>query len=168
VGLNKMEELDNNIRELFKDLVKHTNNPLINESIDLYTYDELGGNNRDGWTLFLIKEEPILVHLNKNRKLLYFTKKEYLRSILEKKGSVFVIPKEEYSLHLLYIIILDLNNKTYDCQSYKTHRSDYLNKIFYFLEIPIDGYILSQYNIYPDIEATTIEKLIKTNEPSLS
>ena len=155
-----MDEIDKYVKELFRDFVKHVDKPLLNEPVDLYTYEELGEDIKEGWTLFLVKEEPILAHLSENGNLFYFTRKKSLLSILDKKSTTFVIPKDEYLLRLLYIIVLDLNEVSYNDRPYNMYRSDFLNKIFYFLEIPIDGYVLSKYNIYPDIEATTIKKLI--------
>ena len=44
-----MDVIDKHIKELFKDLVRHMDNPLINEPIDLYSYEELEEHTRDGW-----------------------------------------------------------------------------------------------------------------------
>lgn len=154
--------LDTYIVELFKDLKKHTQNPLINDPVILYSFDELEQNYKNGWTLFLVKEEPILAYLNQD--LFLFTRKSSLLSLLKKKtDNVVVFPNQEYIFRLLHTIILDLNGMTLEERPYEQYRSDFINKIVYFLEIPIDGYILSKYDIYPDIEATTIQKVVPTD-----
>lgn len=137
-------------KELFRDFIKHADKHLINEPIDIYNYEELDDHIQKGWTFFFVKDETILANLDENGDLFYYTKNP---SVLH---NAIVIPEEEYSMRLLYIIVSSLNGTN---QPYEERRSDFLNKIFYFMEIPIDGYVLSLYNIYPDIDATSIEKL---------
>lgn len=150
-------DIEKHLKELFLDLSRHTD---INPPQTVSTYQEMEERVKPGHTLFLVKDEPILAHLNENENLFYFTKNVTLLSLLQKMGDAIVLPKEEYPFRLIHIIVLHLNGYTPAQKPYDKIRSDFLNKIFYFFEIPVDGYILSQHNVYPDIEATSLDKLV--------
>jgi len=154
-----MNQFEKYPREIFKELRKHSENKIINEPETVYNYTDIQEKIEKGWTLFIVKEEPILVCMDEEAVVTYFTKKASIYNKLSRQGETVIIPKEEYIFRMIYIVVTSVNGLSSKKFSYDNNRSAFLDKIFYFLEIPIDGYILSQYNIYPDIEATTLKKL---------
>jgi len=100
----------------------------------------------DFYQIVFYKDEVILVS-KKEGKTHFYVSKPYLVKYL---GDVTCLDKKNYIDQLLYIIITGRN---------EPFPSDFISKIIYFLDLPIDNFTLKMAGVNPDLSATTLRSL---------
>ncbi len=154
---------------LFRDLRHHSKWDKLHEPSEFYHAREIKLNHMKpgDFELIILRDEPILSHVSENGNLFFYTKYVHLLKDLKKIGETIVIPKEEFVFRILHIVIFEMLGLSVFAMPYDRHRKEFLDKLFYFLEIPVDPIWLKMKGINPDLSTVCVEdfKTLATTVP---
>jgi hypothetical protein len=105
------------------------------------------------YQIFFYKEEPILVS-GKDSQNFYHTDREYLVKDLE---TAIVHPKIHFKERLMYIILKGLSGGRILFGYFEKDFKDFLGKLYYYIELPIDPFTLKEMGVDLDLSATSIK-----------
>ena len=117
--------------------------------------------------VFFLNKDMILDH-PKGGNHYFHISNEKLSKSLGDFGHVIIKDKKDFSLYVMYSLFMYLCKSSSDYSEYQPARHPFeknkhtfTNKLFYYLELPVDPFTLKEWGVEPDMRAVNYKKVIE-------
>ena len=113
----------------------------------------------DNLGILFLKNKFFLYHLDSSGYCFYVDDKE-MEQNLKELGKVKVVRKKDFPLYLFFLLFMIINQEKPSRKLFEQNKSKFQNKLFYYLEIPVDPVTLKEWNIEPDMTAISSKQVV--------